>query len=143
MLFRSVYSQRNRSAAVRIPVYSKSPKSKRIEFRCPDPACNPYLCFAAQLMAGLDGVRNKIDPGELIDKDLYELGPEEAASVKSTPGSLGEVLDALERDHNWLLHGDVFTPDVINTWLTYKRERELAQVNLRPVPYEFFLYFDL
>ena len=138
-----VYSQRNRSAAVRIPVYSKSPKSKRIEFRCPDPACNPYLCFAAQLMAGLDGVRNKIDPGELIDKDLYELGPEEAASVKSTPGSLGEVLDALERDHNWLLHGDVFTPDVINTWLTYKRERELAQVNLRPVPYEFFLYFDL
>ena len=138
-----VYSQRNRSAAVRIPVYSKSPKSKRIEFRCPDPACNPYLCFAAQLMAGLDGVRNKIDPGEPIDKDLYELGPEEAASVKSTPGSLGEVLDALERDHNWLLHGDVFTPDVINTWLTYKRERELAQVNLRPVPYEFFLYFDL
>src|SRR5437660_2797898 len=138
-----VYSQRNRSAAVRIPVYSKSPKSKRIEFRCPDPACNPYLCFAAQLMAGLDGVRNKIDPGELIDKDLYELGPEEAASVKSTPGSLGEVLDALERDHNWLLHGDVFTLDVINTWLTYKRERELAQVNLRPVPYEFFLYFDL
>jgi len=138
-----VYSQRNRSAAVRIPVYSKSPKSKRIEFRCPDPACNPYLCFAAQLMAGLDGVRNKIDPGEPIDKDLYELGPEEAASVKSTPGSLGEVLDALERDHNWLLHGDVFTPDVINTWLAYKRERELALVNLRPVPYEFFLYFDL
>jgi len=138
-----VYSQRNRSAAVRIPVYSKSPKSKRIEFRCPDPACNPYLCFAAQLMAGLDGVRNKIDPGEPIDKDVYELGPEEAASVKSTPGSLGEVLDALERDHNWLLHGDVFTPDVINTWLTYKRERELAQVNLRPVSYEFFLYFDL
>ena len=137
------YSQRNRSAAVRIPVYSKSPKSKRIEFRCPDPACNPYLCFAAQLMAGLDGVRNKIDPGEPIDKDLYELGPEEAASVKSTPGSLGEVLDALERDHNWLLHGDVFTPDVINTWLAYKRERELALVNLRPVPYEFFLYFDL
>ena len=138
-----VYSQRNRSAAVRIPVYSKSPKSKRIEFRCPDPACNPYLCFAAQLMARLDGVRNKIDPGEPIDKDLYELGPEEAASVKSTPGSLGEVLDALERDHNWLLHGDVFTPDVINTWLAYKRERELALVNLRPVPYEFFLYFDL
>src|SRR2546427_1754088 len=138
-----VYSQRNRSAAVRIPVYSKSPKSKRIEFRCPDPACKPYLCFAAQLMAGLDGVRNKIDPGEPIDKDLYELGPEEAASVKSTPGSLGEVLDALERDHNWLLHGDVFTPDVINTWLAYKRERELALVNLRPVPYEFFLYFDL
>ena len=138
-----VYSQRNRSAAVRIPVYSKSPKSKRIEFRCPDPACNPYLCFAAQLMAGLDGIKNKIDPGHPIDKDLYELEPEEAAKVKSTPGSLGEVLDALEKDHHWLLAGDVFTPDVIETWLTYKRERELAPVNLRPVPYEFFLYFDL
>jgi len=138
-----VYSQRNRSAAVRIPVYSKNPKSKRIEFRCPDPASNPYLCFAAQLMAGLDGIRNKIDPGEPIDKDLYELEPGEAAKVKSTPGSLGEVLDALEKDHNWLLDGDVFTPDVIETWLTYKRERELAPVNLRPVPYEFFLYFDL
>jgi glutamine synthetase len=138
-----VYSQRNRSAAVRIPVYSKSPKSKRIEFRCPDPAANPYLCFAAQLMAGLDGIRNKIDPGQPIDKDLYELEPEEAAKVKSTPGSLGEVLDALEKDHHWLLAGDVFTPDVIETWLTYKRQRELAPVNLRPVPYEFFLYFDL
>ena len=138
-----VYSQRNRSAAVRIPVYSKSPKSKRIEFRCPDPAANPYLCFAAQLMAGLDGVRNKIDPGEPIDKDLYDLEPNEAANIKSTPGSLGEVLDALEADHDWLLVGDVFTPDVIETWLSYKRERELAPVNLRPVPYEFFLYFDL
>ncbi len=138
-----VYSQRNRSAAVRIPVYSKSSKSKRIEFRCPDPAANPYLCFAAQLMAGLDGIKNKIDPGQPIDKDLYELEPEEAAKVKSTPGSLGEVLDALEKDHQWLLAGDVFTPDVIETWLTYKRERELAPVNLRPVPYEFFLYFDL
>jgi len=138
-----VYSQRNRSAAVRIPVYSKSARSKRIEFRCPDPACNPYLCFASQLMAGLDGIRNKIDPGDPIDKDLYELEPEEAARVKSTPGSLGEVLDALEKDHDWLLHGDVFTPDVIETWLTYKRQRELAPVNLRPVPYEFFLYFDL
>jgi len=138
-----VYSQRNRSAAVRIPVYSKSPKTKRIEFRCPDPASNPYLCFAAQLMAGLDGIRNKIDPGEPIDKDLYELAAEEAAKVKSTPGALGEVLDALEKDHSWLLHDDVFTPDVIETWLTYKRERELAPVNLRPVPYEFFLYFDL
>ena len=138
-----VYSQRNRSAAVRIPVYSKNLKSKRIEFRCPDPACNPYLCFAAQLMAGLDGIRNRIDPGEPIDKDLYELEAEDAARVKSTPGSLADVLDALERDHRWLLQGDVFTPDVIETWLTYKRERELAPVNLRPVPYEFFLYFDL
>ena len=138
-----VYSQRNRSAAVRIPVYSKSAKAKRIEFRCPDPASNPYLCFAAQLMAGLDGIRKRIDPGEPIDKDLYELEPEEAAKVKSTPGSLAEVLDALERDHDWLLEGGVFTPDVIETWLSYKRERELAPVNLRPVPYEFFLYFDL
>src|SRR6266436_5312641 len=137
-----VYSQRNRSAAVRIPIYSKSPKSKRVEFRCPDPASNPYLCFAAQLMAGLDGIRNRIDPGQPIDKDLYELEPEEAAKVKSTPGSLGEVLDALEMDHDWLFEGNVFTPDLIQTWLAYKRERELAPVNLRPVPFEFFLYFD-
>jgi glutamine synthetase len=138
-----VYSQRNRSAAVRIPIYSKSPKSKRIEFRCPDPSTNPYLCFAAQLMAGLDGIQNKIDPGEAIDKDLYDLEPEEAERVRSTPGSLGEVLATLEADHAWLLKGDVFTPDVIDTWITYKRERELAPINLRPVPYEFFLYYDL
>jgi glutamine synthetase len=138
-----VYSQRNRSAAVRIPVYSKSPKSKRIEFRCPDPSTNPYLCFAALLMAGLDGVQNKIDPGEPIDKDLYDLEPEEAERVKNTPGSLSEVLDALEKDHAWLLKGNVFTPDVIETWITYKREKELAPVNLRPVPYEFFLYYDI
>jgi glutamine synthetase len=138
-----VYSQRNRSAAVRIPMYSKSPKAKRLEFRCPDPSANPYLCFAALLMAGLDGVQNKIDPGEAIDKDLYDLEPEEAERVTSTPGSLAEVLDALERDHAWLLRGDVFTRDVIETWITYKREKELAPVNLRPVPYEFFLYFDL
>jgi len=138
-----VYSQRNRSAAVRIPIYSKSAKSKRIEFRCPDPASNPYLCFAAQLMAGLDGIRNKIDPGQPIDKDLYELESAEAAKVKSTPGSLGEVLDALETDHDWLFEGNVFTPDLIETWLIYKRERELAPVNVRPVPFEYFLYFDL
>ncbi|HVS38903.1 MAG TPA: type I glutamate--ammonia ligase [Gemmataceae bacterium] len=138
-----VYSQRNRSAAVRIPVYSVSPKTKRLEFRCPDPSSNPYLCFAAQLMAGLDGIRNKIDPGEPIDKDLYELEPHEAEKIKSTPGSLGEVLEALEKDHAWLLQGDVFTPDVIKTWISYKREKELAPVNLRPTPYEFFLYFDL
>ena len=138
-----VYSQRNRSAAVRIPVYTKSPKTKRLEFRCPDPGANPYLCFAAQLMAGLDGIRNKIDPGEPIDKDLYELEPDEAAKVRSTPGSLGEVLDALEKDHEWLLAGNVFTPDVVETWVSYKRERELAPVNLRPVPHEFLLYFDL
>jgi glutamine synthetase len=137
------YSQRNRSASVRIPVYSKSPAAKRLEFRCPDPSANPYLCLAAQLMAGLDGIQNKIDPGQPIDKDLYELEPHEAARVKSTPGSLGEVLDALEKDHAWLLKGDVFTPDLIETWIKYKREKELAPVNLRPVPYEFFLYFDL
>jgi glutamine synthetase len=138
-----VYSQRNRSASVRIPVYSKSPAAKRLEFRCPDPSANPYLCFAAQLMAGLDGIANKIDPGEPIDKDLYELEPHELKRVKSTPGSLGEVLDALEKDHAWLLKGDVFTPDLIETWIAYKRQKELAPVNLRPVPYEFFLYFDL
>jgi glutamine synthetase len=137
-----VYSQRNRSAAVRIPVYSTSPKSKRIEFRCPDPTANPYLAFAAILMAGLDGVNNKIEPGEPIDRDLYELEGEEAAHIKSTPGALGEVLDALEADHTFLLRGNVFTQDVIDTWIAYKRERELAPVNLRPVPYEFFLYFD-
>jgi glutamine synthetase len=137
------YSQRNRSAAVRIPVYSRSPKAKRIEFRCPDPSANPYLCFAAQLMAGLDGIQNRIDPGEPLDKDLYDLEPEEAAGIRSTPGSLGEVLDELEKDHDWLLRGDVFTPDVVETWIRYKRERELAPVSLRPVPYEFFLYFDL
>jgi glutamine synthetase len=138
-----MYSQRNRSAAVRIPVYSKSPKAKRIEFRCPDPSSNPYLCFAAQLMAGLDGIQNKIDPGKALDKDLYDLEPKEAAKIKSTPGSLGEVLNALEKDHEFLLKGDVFTPDVISTWISYKRERELAPINLRPVPYEFFLYYDL
>jgi glutamine synthetase len=137
------YSQRNRSAAVRIPVYSTSPKGKRIEFRCPDPATNPYLCFAALLMAGLDGIKHKIDPGEPMDKDLYELEPEEAKKIKSTPGSLGEVLDALEKDHAFLLEGGVFTPDLIETWISYKRTRELAPVNLRPVPYEFFLYYDL
>jgi glutamine synthetase len=137
------YSQRNRSAAVRIPVYSKSPKAKRIEFRCPDPSANPYLCFAAQLMAGLDGIQNKIDPGKSLDKDLYDLEPEEAARIKSTPGSLGEVLTALENDHAFLLQGDVFTSDLISTWISYKRKRELAPVNLRPVPYEFSLYFDL
>jgi glutamine synthetase len=137
------YSKRNRSAACRIPVYSTSPKSKRIEFRCPDPSTNPYLCFAALLMAGLDGIKNKIDPGEPLEKDLYELEPAEAKKIKSTPGSLGEVLTALEKDHEFLLQGDVFTPDLIETWISYKRERELAPVNLRPVPYEYFLYYDL
>ncbi|HEV8633186.1 MAG TPA: type I glutamate--ammonia ligase [Chloroflexota bacterium] len=138
-----IYSQRNRSACVRIPVYSASPKSKRIEFRCPDPSSNPYLAFAAMLMAGLDGIKRRIEPQTPIDKDLYELEPEEAVHVKSTPGSLGEVLDALEKDHRFLLEGGVFTPDLIEAWLDYKRERELAQVALRPHPYEFHLYYDI
>jgi glutamine synthetase len=138
-----VYSQRNRSACVRIPVYSKSPKSKRIEFRCPDASCNPYLAFAAMLMAGLDGVRNRIEPGAPIDKDLYELPADEAARVKSTPGSLAEALDALENDHSFLLEGGVFTAGLVRTWIDYKRTCEVDPVRLRPHPYEFFLYFDI
>ena len=137
-----IYSQRNRSACIRIPMYSSSPKAKRLEFRCPDPTCNPYLAFAAMLMAGLDGIQNEIEPPAPIDRDLYELEPEEAIGIRSTPGSLGEVLDALEADHAFLLEGDVFTSDVISTWIEYKRERELAPVALRPHPYEFHLYFD-
>jgi glutamine synthetase len=137
-----VYSQRNRSACVRIPMYSTSPKTKRIEFRSPDPTCNPYLAFSAMLMAGLDGIQNKIEPPPPIDKDLYELEGEERAQIKSVPGSLGEVLNALEEDHEFLLRGGVFTRDLIETYIEYKRERELDQVSLRPHPYEFFLYFD-
>jgi glutamine synthetase len=137
------YSQRNRSACVRIPVYSRNPKAKRIEYRPPDGTCNPYLAFAAMLMAGLDGIKNKIDPGEPIDKDIYELEPEEKAKIKSTPGSLGEVMDALEKDHKFLLEGGVFTPDLIETWVSYKRKNEMDQVALRPHPYEFHLYYDL
>ena len=137
------YSQRNRSAAVRIPVYSKNPKAKRIEFRPPDPSANPYLCFAAMLMAGLDGIQNQIDPGEPMDKDLYDLPPEEAAKIEQVPGSLAEALDALEQDHEFLLKGDVFTPDVIETWLTYKRQNEVDAVRLRPHPMEFVLYYDV
>lgn len=137
-----VYSQRNRSAAARIPMYYTSEASRRVEFRCPDPACNPYLAFPAMLMAGIDGIVNKIDPGEPWDVDLYDLSPEEAAKVTQVPGSLGEVLDALEQDHDFLLRGDVFTPDVIETWIRYKRERELDPVRLRPHPYEFYLYYD-
>jgi glutamine synthetase len=138
-----VYSQRNRSACVRIPMYSKSEKGKRLEFRTPDPSCNPYFSFAAQLMAGLDGVKNKIEPPKPIDKDLYELKPEEAAKVKSMPGSLDQALDALEKDHDFLLRGDVFTKDVIETWLEYKRKKEVDAIRLRPHPYEFALYFDI
>jgi glutamine synthetase len=137
------YSQRNRSAACRIPVYSPHPKWKRVEFRCPDPSCNPYLAFAAMLMAGLDGVENRIDPGEPLDRNLYELAPEELAKVRSTPGLLEETLAALEADHQFLLKGNVFTKDVIETHLSYKRSREIDQVRLRPHPYEFVLYYDI
>ena len=139
----AVYSQRNRSAMVRIPMYSTSPKAKRIEFRAPDPSANPYLAFAAMLMAGLDGIQNKIEPPAPIDKDIYELEGEEKRQIKSAPGSLGEVLDALEEDHEFLLKGEVFTKDLIDVYIAYKRERELTQVNLRPHPYEFFLYYDV
>jgi glutamine synthetase len=138
-----VYSQRNRSACVRIPVYYKTPAAKRLEFRTPDPSCNPYLSFAAQLQAGLDGIKNKIEPPEPIDKDLYDLPPEDKAMVKQVPGSLEEVLDALEADHQWLLEGGVFTQDVIDTWIEYKRTNELDAVRLRPHPHEFALYYDL
>jgi glutamine synthetase len=137
------YSQRNRSAVCRIPVYSKSPKAKRVEFRAPDPTCNPYLCFAALLMAGLDGVQNQIDPGEPMDKDLYDLPPEEAALVKQVPGSLAAVLEALEADYEFLLTGDVFTEDLIEAYIAYKREAEIDPVRMRPHPHEFTLYFDI
>jgi glutamine synthetase len=138
-----VYSQRNRSAICRIPVYSKGPKAKRVEFRAPDPSCNPYLCFAGLLMAGLDGIQNQIDPGSPIDKDLYDLPPEEAAKVTNTPGTLGDVLDALEADHEFLLKGDVFTEDILEAYITYKREEEVDPVRIRPHPHEFTLYFDI
>ncbi|HVL26968.1 MAG TPA: type I glutamate--ammonia ligase [Acidimicrobiales bacterium] len=138
-----VYSQRNRSASVRIPLYSKSPKAKRLEFRCPDPSCNPYLAFSAMLMAGLDGVQNRIEPPDPVDKDLYDLPPEELAAVPQVPGSLDEALAALEADHDYLLAGGVFTPDLIETWLTYKRLREIDEVRLRPHPWEFYLYYDI
>lgn len=136
------YSQRNRSAAVRIPMYSSNPKAKRIEFRCPDPTCNPYLGFAAMLMAGLDGIINKIDPGKPLDKDIYDMTPEQLRDVPSTPGSLGEALQALEKDHEFLLRGDVFSEDLIETWIDYKMEREVKPMQLRPHPYEFILYYD-
>ncbi len=138
-----VYSSRNRSASVRIPMYSASPKAKRIEFRTPDPTCNGYLAFAAMLMAGLDGIENRIDPGEPLDKNIYGLSPEEKAGIPGLPGSLGEALDNLEKDHDWLLKGDVFTPDLIEMWIAYKREAEVDAINTRPHPYEFFLYFDI
>ena len=136
------YSARNRSACVRIPTYSSSPAARRLEFRSPDPMCNPYLAFSAMLMAGLDGVRRKIEPPTPVDADLYELEGSQAEQVKDLPGSLTEVLDALEADHAFLLEGDVFTSDLIETYLAYKREREVDAVALRPHPYEFYLYYD-
>jgi glutamine synthetase len=137
------YSSRNRSASIRIPMYSPSPKAKRLEFRSPDPSCNGYLAFAAQLMAGLDGIENKIDPGEPMDKDIYGLTPEELKDVPKMPGSLDEALDCLRKDHKFLLKGDVFTEDVIQTWIDYKMQKEVNPVRLRPHPMEFALYFDI
>ncbi|PQO39773.1 type I glutamate--ammonia ligase [Bremerella cremea] len=137
------YSQRNRSASCRIPMYSPSPKAKRVEFRCPDPTCNPYLAFAAITMAAIDGIQNKIDPGQPLDKDIYDLPAEEAAAVPKTPGSLDEALDCLAADHEFLLRGDVFTKDVVETWIEYKRKNEADAIRLRPHPYEFCLYYDI
>jgi glutamine synthetase len=138
-----VYSQRNRSAAVRIPTYSQTPAAKRLEFRCPDPSANPYLAFAAMLMAGLDGIADQMDPGAPVDKDLYDLPPEELAQVPSVPASLDEALDALEADHEFLLPGGVFTEDLITDWIAYKRTAEIDPMRLRPHPYEFSLYYDI
>jgi glutamine synthetase len=138
-----VYSQRNRSACIRIPITGSNPKAKRLEFRCPDPSSNPYLAFSAMLMAGLDGIKNKIEPATPVDKDLYELPPDELASVPQVPGSLSEVLDALEADHDFLLEGGVFTKDLIETWIEYKRTTEIDALRLRPHPYEFALYYDI
>ena len=137
------YSQRNRSAACRIPMYSASPKTKRIEFRCPDPSANPYLAFSALMMAVLDGIQNKIHPGDPLDKDIYDLEPEELAKVPTTPGSLDAALDALAADHEFLLRGDVFTQDAINTWISHKKQNEVDALALRPHPYEFCLYYDV
>jgi len=137
------YSRRNRSASIRIPMYSTNPKAKRVEFRCPDPSSNPYLVFSVMLMAVLDGIKNKYNPGEPLDKDIYDLEPEELAKVPQAPGSLDDALKNLEKDHAYLLQGDVFTKDVIETWLDYKRKKEVDAIRLRPHPYEFYLYFDV
>jgi glutamine synthetase len=137
------YSSRNRSAALRIPMYSSSPKAKRIEFRTPDPSCNGYLAFSAMIMAVLDGIENKVDPGDPLDKNIYDLPPEELAEIDSTPGSLEEALTSLKEDHEFLLKGDVFTPDVIERWIEYKAENEADAVRLRPHPHEFYLYYDI
>lgn len=138
-----VYSARNRSACIRIPVTGSSPKAKRIEYRVPDPSANPYLAFAAQLMAGLDGIKNRTEPADPIDKDIYELPPEEHAQIAQLPGTLDAALEALEQDHDFLTEGDVFSEDLIETWIKYKREKEIAPLRQRPHPYEFALYYDL
>ena len=137
-----MYSARNRSAICRIPCYSSSPKARRIEFRAPDPTANPYLAFAALLMAGLDGIKRKLEPPAPIDEDLYELHDDRKKSIKTVPGSLAEAVAALEADHEFLLAGEVFTPDVIETWISLKRSKDIAPMSLRPHPYEFFLYYD-
>ena len=138
-----VYSSRNRSSAIRIPMYSEKVQTKRIEFRCPDSSCNPYLAFSAMTMAAIDGIQNKIDPGDPLDKDMYRLTPAEYEKLQSAPGSLEEALDALENDHDFLLNGDVFTADVIHYWIKYKRENEVDAIRVRPHPYEFCMYFDI
>jgi len=137
------YSSRNRSAAIRIPTYSPSEKAKRFEFRCPDPSCNPYLAFASMTMAAMDGIQNKIDPGKPMDKNIYDLPPEILKDIPSTPATLSAALDALERDHEFLLRGDVFTKDLIETWIDYKRTNEVNEIAVRPHPHEFALYFDI
>ena len=137
------YSRRNRSASIRIPLYSTSPKAKRLEFRCPDPSSNPYLAFSAMLMAAIDGIQNKIDPGQPLDRDIYDMEPEELAKVPKTPGSLREALNNLAADYDYLLKGDVFTSDVIETWINYKMEKEVEAIDLRPHPWEFALYYDI
>jgi len=138
-----VYSQRNRSASCRIPLASKSPKAKRIEFRCPDSTSNPYLAFSAMMMAGLDGIANRIEPPAPVDKDLYDLPPEELARVPQVPSSLDEALLALEADNDYLRAGGVFTDDLIETWIDYKRKNEIDAIRLRPHPYEFAMYYDI
>jgi glutamine synthetase len=137
------YSSRNRSAAVRIPVYSQSPKAKRAEFRPPDPSCNPYLAFAAMLMAGLDGVQNKMDPGKPLDADIFDLSPEELKHVPTLPGSLDQALAALQKDHDFLLKGGVFTQELVDLWINYKMKNEVDPVRMRPHPWEFHLYYDI
>ncbi len=137
------YSSRNRSAGIRIPMYSPNPKAKRIEVRFPDPSANCYLAFSAMLMAGLDGIQNKIDPGEAMDKNLYDLAPEEAGNIPTMPASLDEALNNLENDYQFLLKGGVFSEDLVEAWIGYKRENEVDQVRIRPHPHEFFLYYDI